>query len=385
MKKLFTILVLMMAALLLVKAAPLPTPCDVSFYFTKDTINFKKYEITNNGVRELPIGLSTSDNKYTINFGDGDSLVTNGLDFLKNTSIWHTYQDSGEFRPKITVTNSVVGCTNKNYLGFIATPGAPLCRMKIASVQTNISGVGKCDGSINITVTNGTGPYTFKWTNVNDTTFKRTTEDLSGLCKGGYWVWVTDKIGCRQFEDYGLYNPIVPTCGMKLSFQVTNASGQNSADGKINLSVNGGTPPYKYSWSNSKIMQDIDSLLPGNYVVNVTDNGICNLKDSALVKYIPSQVIPQALFEQSVSTDDIFPNPFSDKLTVRVYVKEDDRLEITLVDLTGKIMLKQLVKVEPLNWNTVELSTGQLKPGMYLLNASSSKGTLQFSAKILKQ
>lgn len=42
-------------------------------------------------------------------------------------------------------------------------------------------------GSINLTVSGGTAPYTFKWSNA------ATTEDITGLTKGTYTVTVTDK------------------------------------------------------------------------------------------------------------------------------------------------------------------------------------------------
>jgi len=47
-----------------------------------------------------------------------------------------------------------------------------------------------CTGTVNLTVTAGNGPFTFKWSN------GKTTEDLSGVCDGIYYVTITDANGC---------------------------------------------------------------------------------------------------------------------------------------------------------------------------------------------
>lgn len=44
-----------------------------------------------------------------------------------------------------------------------------------------------------------------------------------------------------------------------------------SADGAIAISVDGGTPPLDYLWSNEETAEDIENLSPGDYKVTVTD------------------------------------------------------------------------------------------------------------------
>jgi gliding motility-associated-like protein len=49
----------------------------------------------------------------------------------------------------------------------------------------------------------------------------------------------------------------------------------NSAYGQVDVTVNGGTAPYNYSWDNNATTQDINNLPTGNYFVVVTDANGC--------------------------------------------------------------------------------------------------------------
>ena len=117
-------------------------------------------------------------------------------------------------------------------------------------------------GAVDLTVTGGTAPFLFNWSN------GITTEDLSGIAGGTYYVTVTDNTGLMAFDTAIVAGPTA----MDLTTSVTHVSSAGGSTGAIDLTVTGGTSPYTYSWSNSETTEDISGLVAGTYTVTVTDN-----------------------------------------------------------------------------------------------------------------
>ena len=67
----------------------------------------------------------------------------------------------------------------------------------------NVSSYQGNDGSVELTVTGGTTPYTYLWSNGS------TSEDISNLSHGNYFVTVVDTNGCRISGEITLTQPLV--------------------------------------------------------------------------------------------------------------------------------------------------------------------------------
>ena len=126
---------------------------------------------------------------------------------------------------------------------------------------------GNTNGSIDLTMTGGTAPLTYLWNNGS------TSEDITGLSAGTYTVEVTDATSCEYIIDViveGTYGNIVLTAA------ITDEDCGN-IDGAIDLTVNGGTAPYTYSWSSGETSEDLSNIQYGNYTVTVTDGNGCSV------------------------------------------------------------------------------------------------------------
>lgn len=107
---------------------------------------------------------------YTYNWGVGQPVTQDRTNLAVGTY-------------NVTVTDAA-GCT-KTTSATITQPPA----LVLTSVATG-STCGSANGSINLTVSGGTSPYTFSWSN------GATTEDISNVLAGSYTVTVTDFKGC---------------------------------------------------------------------------------------------------------------------------------------------------------------------------------------------
>ena len=74
--------------------------------------------------------------------------------------------------------------------------------------------------------------------------------------------------------------------------------------GSIDLTVEGGLPPYSFSWSNGADTEDIGNLQPGEYSVTVSDASGCLSELTAEVSFVSSTTSP---LPESLVT--LFPNP----------------------------------------------------------------------------
>lgn len=149
----------------------------------------------------------------------------------------------------------------------------PVLLTVILDSSSNITCFGLNDGRIYTSTLGGTSPYMYRWNNT------AAIDDLSNLVPGNYQLIVTDANGCSDSLNTTIAEPVQLTT----SINSTNISCNSNSDGSIDLSINGGTIPYTYLWSNATTTEDLTAVAAGNYKVTITDANGCLKLDSILI------------------------------------------------------------------------------------------------------
>lgn len=143
----------------------------------------------------------------------------------------------------------------------------------VSASVTQISCNGGSDGFIDLSVSGGAGIYTYEW---NDGT---TNSTCDAPTTGDYTVLITDGNGCTQTEVYTITQPTAIE-----ATTVATLAGCNGAEtGSIDLTVNGGTGDYIFSWSNGATTEDLINVAADNYQVLITDENGCTYNISQVV------------------------------------------------------------------------------------------------------
>lgn len=166
----------------------------------------------------------------------------------------------------ITVTDSN-GCSAIDSI-TITEPAA----LSGVTTSSNVSCNGSNDGSGTVTVSGGTAPYSYLWSNGH------TGATLDTVAAGTYTVTVTDANGCTIIDSVTITQPIPLTVTVSV-----NESCTNSASGSASAVATGGTPTYLYSWNTGDITPTISNLAPGTYTITVTDFNGCSATDSGTI------------------------------------------------------------------------------------------------------
>lgn len=142
---------------------------------------------------------------------------------------------------------------------------------------------GEPGGSIGVTVSGGTSPYTYIWSD------GPTIEDRTGLFAGNYSCTVTDANNCTYLSS----STINEAPEIIVNFVSSNPATCSTADGDAEVSASGGTGTLSYLWSDplSQTTAAATNLLAGIYIVTVTDQSGCTVTYSITVNNLSAPTI----------------------------------------------------------------------------------------------
>ena len=200
--------------------------------------------------------------------GMDDGSVNSNVTYSGSGTLLYTW-NTGATTPNIDNLPSGNYCvTVTSSDGCEAQECVTLTAPQAVSASAFISGAtcGNADGKIKLTVTGGTAPYKYDWSNGD------TTQEIDNLAAGEYCVTVCDANGCTFTGCFTVQGGI----NFNTSIQANNVSCHGGSDGSASASTDGGTSPFTYSWNTGATTSSINNLPAGSYCVTVTDVFGCN-------------------------------------------------------------------------------------------------------------
>ncbi|MCF8373565.1 MAG: SprB repeat-containing protein [Bacteroidales bacterium] len=161
----------------------------------------------------------------------------------------------------VTVTD------NSNGWGFqVDTIAGPLPVIPLATIN-HVDSLSGTMGSISLSVSGGTSPYSFLWSN------GASTPSITNLSSGLYTCTITDSQSCTEVFNYtiGYFSPSTP---LLVSSIITNNLCYGNNNGSIGLTISGGIQPYTIHWANGNTTSSLSNLTFGNYWVTIYDANV---------------------------------------------------------------------------------------------------------------
>lgn len=163
----------------------------------------------------------------------------------------------------------------------VAVAQSDTLKAKLTAVSPACSG--SASGSLAVTVTNGTSPFTFQW-NTNPV---QTTASIKAIKAGIYTVTVTDALLCSvTLTDTLKDHPDVKIYMSHKDLQCTNdVNGSARVDSITGIGKVSALNLYTYKWNTTPVqtMREAIRLAEGYYTVTMSDAKGCGIKDSVLI------------------------------------------------------------------------------------------------------
>lgn len=306
------------------------------------------------------------------NFGVATLTVNGG--FPPYTFQWDNGEttstaDSLIAGPHLVVIEDALGCSTEQDVFILPASNLPfIADVDIQNFSCSAS------GEIDITLSQGTPPFSFSWSSGQE------TEDIEDLTPGSYSLTVTDALGCTT----SINDLVVENEGDEVSLVISQ---ENCVLTAVPTS---GEAPYTFSWSNGTLIESISPVFVDEfYSVSITDANGCFGTDSitAEVGIVDAGFeLIQDGFEISLSPTitstthlwDFGDGSVSTDTFPTYNYQENGTYEVQHITFSpcGSDTVTQVVMVDVVGLNEVKQSDNH-----YLLYPNPTTGLLQIEAK----
>ncbi|MCM4166754.1 hypothetical protein KCTC52924_01605 [Arenibacter antarcticus] len=163
----------------------------------------------------------------------------------------------------------------------------------------NILCSGEITGAIHVSVSGGTAPYSYIWSNGD------IDRNLSKVAAGEYTLEVMDANACLTEITITVNN--APNSIQVTNASITNVSDYMGNDGSIAVNIAGGLAPYNINWirlsdnANLGNQESISNLSSGTYRVSVIDANGCSIIENYEVTQ--PDIVEETIVQPSCSGD----------------------------------------------------------------------------------
>lgn len=219
----------------------------------------------------------------------------------------------------------------------------------VTSVITDNICFGESKGSIVLTINEGIKPFKYVWSGTHNT-----TGNVPDLPSGEYSVYVIDSVNCGTYFELNISSPdeiIIE------AFLTPDDLGTGEADGKIEVIVSGGIPPYTYDWGNNISESVLDSITGGTYTITVTDANECQSIKTIILNTSGTALIRERAIR-------LFPNPAN--TTIIIESQDSSNLsELEISDILCRNISKDIIEQSD---HSIKLDISGLTNGIYFLS-----------------
>ncbi|UPT69903.1 MAG: PKD domain-containing protein [Flavobacterium sp. JAD_PAG50586_2] len=232
---------------------------------------------------------------FGVNIASITTNVTGGIPFSSGAPYHYTWSGPNSFS---STASGISNLAPGNYNLTIDDAGncpftssytitEPTDIVIMVDSENDITCYATNNGSINITVTGGTGNYAYTWTQSGNPNTFASTEDIANLIPGNYTISVTDANNCGpRTMSFTITEP--PLLVVSLVSQV-NVLCYGASTGAITVNAIGGTPGggYNFSWSGpngfTSSNQNLIGIAAGTYDLTITDANSCTKTLSVII------------------------------------------------------------------------------------------------------
>ena len=230
------------------------------------------------GTQGSAIGTAQGSGPWTYIWKNSSGVIlqqngpVNGIDIINNLNPG-TYQ---------LITEDVNGC--QSTVSFAVIQPQPLA----ATLTVSATKCGLVNGSINVTASGGTAPYSYS---INNGVSYQGSPQFNNLNSGNFTITIKDAHNCTVSVPAVVNASTIPVIN---SFTWQDITCYNGADGEITVLASSGIGPYVYEIKKSGLTLSqssniIQNVPAGNYQLTVTDVNGCK-SDTTVILTQPPQI-----------------------------------------------------------------------------------------------